>query len=88
MQFLIKRLSEEEIKNLNIRQWPIWEKEISKFEWYYSEPEECYFLDGKVSIHYDGNVVDIQKGDFVIFPKGLKCIWEIKEPVRKHYNFK
>jgi hypothetical protein len=27
-------------------------------------------------------------GDFVRFPKGLSCIWDIEEPVKKHYDFK
>ena len=26
-------------------------------------------------------------GDLVIFPAALSCIWEITEPVRKHYKF-
>jgi hypothetical protein len=26
-------------------------------------------------------------GDLVIFPKGMKCTWEIREDVKKHYNF-
>ncbi|MDH5793723.1 MAG: cupin domain-containing protein [Candidatus Bathyarchaeota archaeon] len=26
-------------------------------------------------------------GDYVIFPKGLKCTWEIKKRIKKHYKF-
>ena len=26
-------------------------------------------------------------GDFVVFPKGLKCRWRVIKPVRKHYTF-
>lgn len=88
MEISVKRLSEEEITRRNIRQWPIWQKEISKFDWYYTDTEECLFLEGKVTIHFKGNVLDIGKGDFVTFPKGLECVWEVKEPVRKHYNFR
>lgn len=88
MEISIQKLTEEEINKLGIRQWPIWQKEVSTFDWYYSDTEECYFLDGKVKVHYDDKVVEIQKGDFVVFPKGLKCVWEVVEPVSKHYNFK
>ena len=31
--------------------------------------------------------IKISKGDYVIFPKGLKCRWKVMKPVRKHYNF-
>jgi uncharacterized protein len=34
----------------------------------------------------DGKV-EFGDGDFVAFPTGLSCVWDIKEPVRKHYNF-
>jgi uncharacterized protein len=36
----------------------------------------------------DGKTVEFGKGDFVTFPKGLSCVWDIKAPVKKHYNFK
>ena len=35
----------------------------------------------------EGGKVQSGKGDFVTFPEGLSCVWDIKEPVRKHYNF-
>ena len=44
---------------------------------------EVLLLDIKAQFHYE-----FGKGDFVTFPKGLSCIWDIKAPVRKHYNFK
>lgn len=87
MEISVKQLSEEEISKRNIRQWPIWQKEVSKFDWYYSETEECLFLEGKVKIYYKDKVIEVGKGDFVTFPQGLECVWEVSEPVRKHYNF-
>jgi hypothetical protein len=73
----------EEIKN-----WPIWEKDESSFDWSYDCNESCYFLEGEAEIQLpDGKKVTIQKGDLVTFPKGLKCTWNIKKKVRKHYNF-
>ncbi len=55
----------------------------------YDSTEECYLLEGKVVVESeDGKKTEFGKGDFVTFPKGLSCVWDIKEPVRKHYNFK
>ncbi|MBN2037635.1 MAG: cupin domain-containing protein [Chitinispirillaceae bacterium] len=77
-----------EIQQRGIFNWPIWEKEVSRFDWFYDEPEECYFLEGKVVVESkDGSKVEFGKGDLVKFPKGLGCTWDIREPVRKHYNF-
>ena len=33
-----------------------------------------------------GEPVHLQSGDFVTFPKGLSCVWDVKEPIKKHYN--
>jgi len=85
----IRKLSEEEIENRGIRDWPVWEKEVSRFDWSYDSTEECLLLEGRVTVETpDGEKVDFGAGDFVTFPRGLSCVWEVKEPVRKHYNFK
>lgn len=89
MRICVKKLSPDEIKNMGIKSWPIWEKEVSKFDWHYGQAEECYILEGEVSVESgDGEKVEFGKGDFVVFPKGLSCVWDIKAPVKKHYNFK
>jgi len=31
--------------------------------------------------------IEFKKGDLVQFPKGLKCVWNVKKPVKKYYNF-
>ncbi|MFN4196838.1 MAG: cupin domain-containing protein [Caldimicrobium sp.] len=84
----IEKPDEEKLKSLGVYNWPIWEKEISRFDWYYGETEICYLLEGRVIVELpDGSQVEIKAGDLVTFPKGLSCIWDIKEPVRKHYSF-
>jgi uncharacterized protein len=89
MEIKVRRLNEEQLKNLGVFNWPIWEKEVSRFDWRYDDIEECYFLEGKATVETkEGKKVEFGKGDFVIFPKGLFCVWEIKEPVKKHYNFR
>jgi len=68
--------------------WPIWTCEISEFDWEYAESEVCLLLEGKVLIQTETDSIMIQSGDFVSFPKGLKCRWQVLQPVRKHYEFK
>ncbi len=85
----VQKLSKAELEKMKVFSWPIWEKEISRFDWHYDDIEECYFLGGKVSVTTkDGKVINFGKGDFVSFPRGLSCTWDIKAPVKKHYNFK
>jgi hypothetical protein len=85
----IKKPTNKDLETKDVLSWPIWEKEISRFDWHYDSTEECYLLQGKVVVETkDGEIVKFGKGDFVTFPKGLSCVWDIKSPVRKHYNFK
>jgi len=89
MEIKVERPTQEELTKRNVFTWPIWEKEVSRFPWSYDSIEECYFLEGEVTVEAeDGESVSFAKGDFVSFPKGLSCTWNIKKPVRKHYNFK
>jgi len=67
--------------------WPIWEKEESKFPWEYNMQETCLILEGKAIIQTPEGNVEFGAGDYVVFPKGLKCTWEIEQKIRKHYNF-
>ncbi len=84
----VERLSEEKLKELNISSWPIWGKEVSKFDWHYDDKETCYLLKGKVTVTAkDGQSVNFGAGDLVVFPKGLSCVWDIREAVKKHYKF-
>ncbi len=85
----IERPAEDKLKQMGVYSWPIWEKEASRFDWHYDETEICYLLEGKVVVKTnDGQEAKFGAGDLVTFPKGLSCVWDIKEPVKKHYNFK
>jgi len=83
----VTSLSEEEIKNKGIRKWPVWTKEVSRFPWKYDGEEQCLFLEGEVVIETKNGNQNLKPGDFVVFENGLECVWDIKKPVRKHYNF-
>ena len=79
------------IKNKNIEDfisWPIWECEPSKFDWEYAQEEHCYIIQGSVKVICEENTVEIQEGDYVIFPKDLQCQWEVRTPIKKYYTFK
>lgn len=81
----VKKPSEKEQQEAE--SWPIWEKEESKFPWEYDVQETCLILEGKAVILTPEGKVEFGAGDYVVFPKGLKCTWEIKKKIRKHYNF-
>lgn len=84
----IEKPTKEKLEGMNVFSWPIWEKEASRFDWYYDSQETCYLLNGKVTVTpKKGKGVTFAAGDLVVFPKGMSCVWEIHEPVRKHYNF-
>ena len=84
----IERPAETELKKLDVYNWPIWEKEVSRFDWHYEQQETCYLLKGKVTVTAEGGpAVNFGAGDLVVFPAGLSCVWDIQEAVRKHYKF-
>ena len=71
-----------------VNDWPTWEKECGAFEWSYDERETCYFLAGRVQVTpVGGEPVDLGPGDLAVFPAGLDCTWDVREPVCKHYAF-
>jgi hypothetical protein len=86
-KIIIEKLSEAEIVKRDIKSWPIWTKEVSQFEWFYDSEEECLILEGEFVVHTDEGDFTVKPGDFVTFKKGLKCVWDVKKPIRKHYNF-
>ncbi len=87
MKIEIIKLSESKITEKNILQWPIWTCEVSEFNWEYSNEEACLLLEEKVEVSSEFETVRFSAGDYVVFPKGLKCHWKVAKPVRKHYSF-
>lgn len=71
-----------------MKRCPTWTKEASVFAWEYDAEETCYLLEGEVRVTtVDGEVAEFVAGDMVTFPRGLKCTWDVRRPVRKHYRF-
>ena len=87
MKVKIEKLPDEKITELGIKAWPIWTCGISEFDWEYGEKESCLLLEGEVEVNSEFESVRFSAGDYVVFPKGLKCRWKVTKPVRKHYSF-
>ena len=85
---VISQPNSEQLNQLGVFNWSIWEKEVSEFPWTYSDRETCYFLEGDVVVTPDGGeAVSMGQGDLVTFPKGMSCTWKINKAVKKHYKF-
>ncbi|MBP7652591.1 cupin domain-containing protein [Candidatus Dependentiae bacterium] len=84
---IIEKKTQDELQKMGVETWGIWTKERSVFDWYYDTDEQCYILEGKVTVKTSEKDYEIKAGDFVTFKKGLKCKWTVKEDVKKHYNF-
>jgi len=84
-KIVVRKPADAEVKTC--KAWPIWTCEVSKFPWHYDDMETCLILAGKVTVTGGGQSVSFAAGDLVIFPQGLDCTWDVKEPVRKHYKF-
>jgi len=83
-----RKAGENRLRELGVRDWPVWSKEASEFPWHYDEDETCYFLEGEVTVIPEGEgPVIMGKGDLVTFPRGMSCTWKITRDVRKHYRF-
>ncbi|MHA1378363.1 MAG: cupin domain-containing protein [Candidatus Helarchaeota archaeon] len=80
--------SKEELKKLGIDSWNPWECEESVFDWEYSDEEWAYVFEGNVVVKTPSGEVEINAGDFVKFPKGLKCTWDVRKKIRKVYTYK
>jgi len=87
LKILVEKPTSEKLSSLKVFSWPIWRKEVSKFDWFYEQKEVCYFLEGEVTVQTSDGEVSFGKGDLVTFPQGLSCVWNIKKPVGKHYKF-
>lgn len=85
MKIEVDRLDLEELKELGVEQWPVWEHEEEKIEWFYEKTERCYIVSGEATIVSEFETLTIKPGDFITFPAGLECIWDIDSAIRKHY---
>ncbi len=86
MVIIVRKPTPEEISATD--SWPTWTKEVSTFDWSYDEKETCLILKGKATVTgKKGKKISFGSGDFVIFPQGIECTWQITEPICKKYTF-
>lgn len=83
---IVKKPTEEEKKTC--QGWPIWQCEPSKFDWVYTQTETCLLIEGSVTVSNGTDSVSFTAGDYVVFPNGLECNWNVTEAVKKYYNFR
>ena len=84
----VEKPGKERLKQLGIDKWGKWECDVKKFDWEYDEKEQFYVLEGRVKVRTDdGEEAEFGKGDFVTFPQGVKCTWDVKEKIKKLYRF-
>ena len=50
MKIEVKQPAKEELEGQGVMDWPIWEKEVSRFDWHYDSEETCYLLEGQVEV--------------------------------------
>mmetsp|Transcript_18658 Transcript_18658/g.25714 ORF Transcript_18658/g.25714 Transcript_18658/m.25714 type:complete len:134 (-) Transcript_18658:135-536(-) len=86
---VISQADEEFLKKKGVFSWGTWGCGVSKFPWTYGENESCYLLEGKVTVTPDDGraAATFGKGDFVTFPAGMSCTWDVSEAVQKHFLF-
>jgi uncharacterized cupin superfamily protein len=74
------------LHELGVYTWQTWAKEPSEFIWQFSEKETAYILEGEVLVTHEGSdqAVLIKKGDLVTFAPGLRCHWQVLQPIKKH----
>ena len=83
MNILVKKPTETE-KN-EMESHPIWECDISEFDWHFDLNEICLIVEGQATVCYDGGSVSFGAGDYVVFPKDLSCVWKVSKPIKKHF---
>lgn len=83
----IEKLTKKQMEERGFKSWPVWEKDVSEFLWDFELEEYCLILDGAAEVIANSKEYHLMKGDFVRFSKGLKCPWNIKQEIRKYYQF-
>ena len=64
--------TENTIKELEIKKWPIWSCDASSFEWTYGYKDTCLLLEGEVTVTPEGGeTVKFGAGDLVVLPAGM-----------------
>jgi len=85
MEILVRKPTESEVVKMKSK--PVWSCGVSEFDWHYDSEETALIIEGEVTVSYSSKSVSFVAGDYVVFPKGLSCFWQVKKAVKKHYMF-
>ena len=80
MAILVQKATDaqkEEFRDLRERS-----SEVGTTDWFYDEKTVCLFTQGKALVDQYGEKIPLEAGDLVTFPQGLRCQWEVLEPVK------
>ena len=82
-----KNVSEEKLKELGVSSWNIWDCPVSEFRLDFDDKSErSFILEGELVVTPDGGTpVTLVPGDYIIFPVGLKSVWEVTKTLKKNY---
>lgn len=85
MKIEVDRPDNDELKEMGVASWPVWEHDEDKIEMFYDKAEQCYIISGEATIVSEFETLVIKPGDLITFPAGLECVWDIDVTIRKHY---
>ena len=86
MQVTVETIEAEEAEARGVLEWPVSTRAVSRYPWHYDATEICYIAEGRARIETEDGNVEVEKGDLVTLPAGLKCAWVIQERVVKRYR--
>ncbi|UTW08070.1 cupin domain-containing protein [Pseudomonas benzenivorans] len=86
-RFFKRRKATEDTKR-KIANWAIWGCADPEFQYAYERRVSLYVHQGRAELTFsDGEVVDLQPGDFLTIEQGASAIWKITEPIRNSYCY-
>ena len=84
----VEKATPERLEELGVDSWSSWECGVETFEWEYASDETAHVQAGRVKVITEhGQEVEFGAGEIVFFPRGLRCTWQVLEPIRKVYTF-
>ncbi len=87
MRIEIEQPDHDELEEAGVFDWPVREHDEDKFDWYFEKTEHCYIIEGVADIVSEFDTIMVKPGDYLIFPAGLECVWDVRSKIRAHYSF-
>ncbi len=87
MRIIVDQPDREELEEMDVFSWPVMEHDEEKFDCFYDKTEYCYIVTGEATITSEFESITVKPGDFIEFPAGLECVWDVQSSMKKHYNY-